>query len=551
LFGVNLVGATQYSYTFPTNADFAYLQSKGITFVKLIINWENLQSTLGNTSLNATYLAAIKTAIAAAYAHNIGAIVYLYNDSHYVSTGWGTTYTTGGNAGVTAPGVNVFGDGTLTTADFVDLWTGLSTALVGTPGLIGYGLDNEPRGIIGTNLLVEPNGFGDTGTWGPYNSTGVTSLGTGSNPLSSLYSPAWSLLGNSTYNGIAQFNLSLSAVPYILSLYMQTAQSGGWPLNQLSLNMDYDGISGTSASPSPTTSWTRYATTFVPTAGSHSLQFENDGSNALSIANAQLELAPTTATFTGTIATTVLTASSVTGTIHVGDLVVGAGVTANTTISSQASGTTGGAGTYNLSKSSTVSVGESMTTYSTVPSTYQPSAWLPYAQAAITAIRAIDSSTPIYVQGVGYSSAYGWPWANGELITLTGGNLVFEAHQYFDVAPPGEGSGSYSGTYTSYGVTATSGVTEVTPFVQWLQATGQKGYLGEFGVPNLTTDNDAQWLVLQQNVEQYLVQNSIPSSMWFYENNGTQLSNILNIATSTTANAGNDDPRLIQMLEQY
>ena len=65
LLGVSLVGATQYSYTFPTNADFAYLQSKGVTFVKLIINSESLQSTLGNTSLNSTYLAAIKTAIAA------------------------------------------------------------------------------------------------------------------------------------------------------------------------------------------------------------------------------------------------------------------------------------------------------------------------------------------------------------------------------------------------------------------------------------------------------------------------------------------------------
>lgn len=61
------------------------------------------------------------------------------------------------------------------------------------------------------------------------------------------------------------------------------------------------------------------------------------------------------ATFTGTGSGTNLTASSVTGIISVGDIVVGTGVPANTTIVSQTSGPTGGAGVYVTSNATTSS----------------------------------------------------------------------------------------------------------------------------------------------------------------------------------------------------
>jgi hypothetical protein len=67
------------------------------------------------------------------------------------------------------------------------------------------------------------------------------------------------------------------------------------------------------------------------------------------------------ASFTASIATTVLTVTGTpTGNIAVGQTLVGAGVTANTTISSLGTGT-GGAGTYNLNNSQTVA-SEAMTT---------------------------------------------------------------------------------------------------------------------------------------------------------------------------------------------
>lgn len=72
-------------------------------------------------------------------------------------------------------------------------------------------------------------------------------------------------------------------------------------------------------------------------------------------------LARVPAVVTGTIATTVLTVSAVTsGTLAVGQTITGISVAANTTITSLGTGS-GGIGTYNLSASSTVSVGETIT----------------------------------------------------------------------------------------------------------------------------------------------------------------------------------------------
>jgi len=61
-----------------------------------------------------------------------------------------------------------------------------------------------------------------------------------------------------------------------------------------------------------------------------------------------------TCSFTGVISTTTLTASAVTGTIAVGQLITGTGVTAGTVITALGTGT-GGAGTYTVSASQTVS----------------------------------------------------------------------------------------------------------------------------------------------------------------------------------------------------
>jgi hypothetical protein len=69
----------------------------------------------------------------------------------------------------------------------------------------------------------------------------------------------------------------------------------------------------------------------------------------------------TIATFTGSITTTTLTTSGVTGTIAAGQTLAGGGVTAGTIILAQTGGTPGGAGTYS------VSISQSSSPTSTVP----------------------------------------------------------------------------------------------------------------------------------------------------------------------------------------
>jgi microcystin-dependent protein len=73
----------------------------------------------------------------------------------------------------------------------------------------------------------------------------------------------------------------------------------------------------------------------------------------------------TAASVTGSIATTTLTVSAVgSGLIQIGDILSGSGVTANTKVLNQLTGTTGGIGTYTVDTSQTVA---STTITATVP----------------------------------------------------------------------------------------------------------------------------------------------------------------------------------------
>lgn len=169
-------------------------------------------------------------------------------------------------------------------------------------------------------------------------------------------------------------------------------------------------------------------------------------------------------------------------------------------------------------------------------SAYEPNPWFPYAQAVITAIRVIDATTPIYVEG--YSNrASSWVAYNGDMAALSGSGLTHSAHNYFD-GPQGVGGGSaYSGSYASYSINAQSGVECITPFADWCTAHGAIGYLGEFGIPGA----DANWQTLQNNAVTYMRTKSMKATQWFY---GASVDDgdPLNFALTP------GDARLIQML---
>jgi len=103
----------------------------------------------------------------------------------------------------------------------------------------------------------------------------------------------------------------------------------------------------------PTFTYTTATTANIPVAGANmsiqNLLFIGD---FLSVASA---LTGVSSSFTGVIASNVLTASVVTGTIYVGATITGTGVNPNTVITAQLTGTTGGAGTYSVTGTTTAS----------------------------------------------------------------------------------------------------------------------------------------------------------------------------------------------------
>jgi aryl-phospho-beta-D-glucosidase BglC (GH1 family) len=125
--------------------------------------------------------------------------------------------------------------------------------------------------------------------------------------------------------------------------------------------------------------------------------------------------------------------------------------------------------------------------------------WKNAAQAAISAIRAVDSATPIIIPGYGWSSAWGWDtWAGSDdLKTLIdpGNNLIFAAHQYFD----SDTTGTYKSTDPLPANPLTRGEALLSPFINWLRANGKRGLIGEIGVPS-----DQFWLDVLKPTLDYL-----------------------------------------------
>lgn len=112
--------------------------------------------------------------------------------------------------------------------------------------------------------------------------------------------------------------------------------------------------------------------------------------------------------------------------------------------------------------------------------------WFAACQAAITAIRAVDTTTPIIVPGDGGSSITGWyESGNDALKDLVGSNLIFEGHQYFDFdtqgtypyPTPGDSIPGYTGELKDRAEPL------LAPFVKWCRANGKVGLIGEMNTP--------------------------------------------------------------------
>lgn len=133
--------------------------------------------------------------------------------------------------------------------------------------------------------------------------------------------------------------------------------------------------------------------------------------------------------------------------------------------------------------------------------------WPTVAQAGIDGIRKYDSSRPLFIEGRSWSSSYRWPQHNDPLLALQdpADNLIFSAHAYID-----QGSGGHYKEGPGDDFDLMSGVKRVKPFVDWLIEHGQRGHIGEFGVPG----DDPRWLQAMDNLLAFLQQHCIPMTYW-------------------------------------
>jgi hypothetical protein len=238
---------------------------------------------------------------------------------------------------------------------FVNSTTGGFAVTVKVSGQTGVTIANGKKAIVytnGTDVIEVAN-------------APVTEAGTQTLTNKTLTAPA--LTGTVTSSG----DISMSGTGQLKLPASTTANRSGSPTSGMirfnSDNIAFEGYNGTA--------WGNIG---GGAAGGGTDQiFINVGS----VITTSYTIPSSSATFTGSITTTTLTTSGVTGTITPGMLLSGGTVAANTYIASQLSGTTGGAGTYSV----TVSQSATCTTSSTFSNsgTFGPVIILPAATVTV------------------------------------------------------------------------------------------------------------------------------------------------------------------------
>ncbi|WP_176445643.1 glycoside hydrolase family 5 protein [Blastococcus mobilis] len=118
-------------YLYDSQGSFDYLASQGIDTVRLPFRWERIQPALGE-ALDDDELSRLRGAVSRAHTAGLEVILDVHN--------YGAYHLAEGTRGVRrAIGSDELGQG-----DFADLWRRLSDAFREEPGVIGYGLMNEP-----------------------------------------------------------------------------------------------------------------------------------------------------------------------------------------------------------------------------------------------------------------------------------------------------------------------------------------------------------------------------------------------------------------------
>jgi aryl-phospho-beta-D-glucosidase BglC (GH1 family) len=152
------------------------------------------------------------------------------------------------------------------------------------------------------------------------------------------------------------------------------------------------------------------------------------------------------------------------------------------------------------------------------------SIWATYAQAAVTAIRVLDGTKPIYVSGNGWSSCINYTQLNPNF-PLTGNNLVYEFHLYLDATSGGfrfdwddEAGKHFSAGEGNVDISTNTGVNRLSPILAWAAANGNPPLAcGEFGIPVENKPDgtlDTRWLTAAAATINQMKLNNIEVYTW-------------------------------------
>ncbi|MEO7885264.1 MAG: cellulase family glycosylhydrolase [Polaromonas sp.] len=142
--------------------------------------------------------------------------------------------------------------------------------------------------------------------------------------------------------------------------------------------------------------------------------------------------------------------------------------------------------------------------------------WPTFAQAAIQAIRAVDTVNPIYVSGNLYDSAM-YIGTKNPGFPLAGTNLVYEVHMYLDAFSNGaffdydtEVAKNYSAGFGSGAIKASTGMDRLKIAVDWAKAKGVKLALTEVGMPI----DDPRWETMFAQAAVFAAQSGCEVYTW-------------------------------------
>ena len=331
----------------------------------------------------------------------------------------------------------MLGDGHLTNAHLVDLWTRLSTALRGRAGVLGYGLMNEPHHLPGTRSAGKesPTGWSfdhDTTPWSGEadavvshsTAAGTTHDGGGSMRISRRLPTAGG--HNLRANDNARSTLTPAAGTTISAwvLVPERATGDQWMAQLEMQDRSYRWVAGPRTRP-------------------HSRPLDADLGHSHS--------------------RPVVRAPRRGGAVLLGP---------------------GGPTTATVYVDSIWQRGQALTTLT------EARQWEDASQECVDAIRANQDATAIYVSGVAFSGAQNWPRNHPvPWIDDPADAVVYEAHYYFDR----DNSGTYRQPFAAeeadavrrgYASLRDRATDELGGFLHWCETNDVRGFVGEIGWDN-------------------------------------------------------------------